>query len=204
LRSRTGIAAALLLSSATVLSAAPAGGTDSAIFGGGCFWCEEPAFTDVPGVLSVTSGYSGGHVKNPTYEQVSSGQTGHAEVVEVVFDPAKVTYEQLLQVFWHNVDPFQKDGQFCDHGSQYRSAIFFRGDAQKKAAEASKAKLEEEPRFKGKIATEITAAGPFYRAEEYHQSFCKKDPIRYNAYRLGCRRDVRLKQIWGDAAGGHK
>jgi peptide-methionine (S)-S-oxide reductase len=201
LRPRFWIAIFVLLGAAAAAFAAP---PDRAIFAGGCFWCEETAFEGVPGVLSVTSGYTGGQTKNPTYEQVSSGGTGHAESVDVVFDPARITYERLLEIFWHNVDPFQKDGQFCDHGSQYRSAIFTLNDTQKKAAEASKAKLEEEPRFAGKIVTEITPATTFYRAEEYHQDFYKKDPIRYNSYRLGCRRDARLKQIWGEAAGGHK
>jgi peptide-methionine (S)-S-oxide reductase len=176
----------------------------TAIFAGGCFWCEETAFEGLPGVLSVTSGYTGGAVKNPTYEQVSSGSTGHAESVEVAYDPTKTSYEKLLEVFWHNVDPFQKDAQFCDHGNQYRSAIFYKDEAQKKVAEASKAKLEQDPKFKGKIVTEITAASAFYPAEEYHQDFWKKSPARYYSYRAGCGRDARLKQIWGEAAGGHK
>jgi peptide-methionine (S)-S-oxide reductase len=176
---------------------------ETAIFAGGCFWCEETAFVGVPGVISVTSGYTGGQVKNPTYEQVSSGSTGHAESVEVVFDPSKTSYEKLLDVFWHNVDPTQANGQFCDHGYQYRSAIFYTSESQRRAAEESKKKLEEQPRFKGKIVTQIVAAGPFYRAEEYHQEFYKKNPTRYHEYRLGCGRDARLKQIWGDAAGGH-
>jgi peptide-methionine (S)-S-oxide reductase len=183
--------------------AAPAASRETAIFAGGCFWCEETAFVGVPGVISVTSGYTGGQVKNPTYEQVSSGSTGHAESVQVVFDPTKTSYEKLLDVFWHNVDPTQANGQFCDHGNQYRSAIFYASESQRKAAEDSKRKLEEEPRFKGKIVTQIVAAGPFYRAEEYHQEFYKKNPTRYHEYRLGCGRDARLKQIWGDAAGGH-
>jgi len=176
----------------------------TAIFAGGCFWCEETAYEGQPGVLSVISGYTGGSVKNPTYEQVSAGGTGHAESVEVTYDPKATSYEKLLEIFWHNVDPFQKEGQFCDHGHQYRSAIFYRGDEQKKAAEASKAKLEQDPKFKGKIVTEITAASAFYPAEEYHQDFWKKSPARYYSYRAGCGRDARLKQIWGEAAGGHK
>ena len=176
-----------------------------ALFAGGCFWCEETAFEGVPGVLSVTSGYTGGHEKNPTYEQVSSGTTGHAESVEVAYDPSKIGYEKLLEIFWHNVDPLQANAQFCDHGSQYRSAIFYRDDAQKKAAEESKRKLEEEPRFKGKIVTQIVAATTFYPAEEYHQDFYKKNPVRYHEYRTGCGRDARLKELWGDAAaGGHR
>jgi peptide-methionine (S)-S-oxide reductase len=176
----------------------------TAVFAGGCFWCEETAFEGMPGVISVTSGYIGGQKKNPTYEEVSSGSTGHAEAVEVAFDPAKTSYPKLLEIFWHNVDPFQKDGQFCDHGTQYRSAIFYKDEMQRKAAEESKRKLEEEPRFRGKIVTEIVPATTFYPAEEYHQDFYKKSPARYNQYRNGCGRDARLKQIWGEAAGGHK
>jgi peptide-methionine (S)-S-oxide reductase len=201
LRAVTGLV--LWMGAVTLSLAGPPPERASAIFAGGCFWCEETAFEGKPGVLSVTSGYIGGSVKNPTYEQVSSGGTGHAEAVEVVYDPAKVSYERLLEIFWHNVDPFQKDGQFCDHGSQYRSAIFYKDEAQRKAAEASKGKLEEQPRFAGKVLTEIVPTSTFYRAEEYHQDFYKKDPIRYNSYRLGCGRDARLKQIWGDATGGH-
>ena len=178
--------------------------TATAIFAGGCFWCEETAFEGLNGVISVTSGYTGGQTKNPTYEEVSSGATGHAESVQVVFDPAKITYEQLLDVFWHNIDPLQKNGQFCDHGTQYRSAIFYGNDGQKRAAEESKRKLEQQPRFQGKIATQIVAASTFYPAEEYHQDFYKKNPTRYHEYRLGCGRDARLQELWGDTAGGHR
>jgi peptide-methionine (S)-S-oxide reductase len=202
LRVLVGLAAGLAAS--LVSQAAPPGGHATAIFAGGCFWCEETAFEGLPGVLSVTSGYTGGQKKNPTYEEVSSGGTGHAESVEVVFDPAKTSYERLLEVFWHNVDPFQKDGQFCDHGTQYRSAIFYRDEAQRKAAEESKRRLEEEPRFKGKIVTQIVAASTFYPAEDYHQDFYKKNPARYHSYREGCGRDARLKEIWGEAAGGKR
>jgi peptide-methionine (S)-S-oxide reductase len=191
------------LAASLFVNAAPAPGERaSAIFAGGCFWCEETAFVGLPGVISVTSGYTGGQKKNPTYEEVSAGGTGHAESVEVVYDPAKTSYERLLEVFWHNVDPFQKDGQFCDHGTQYRSAIFYRDEAQRKAAEDSKRKLEEQPRFKGKIVTQIVAASTFYPAEEYHQAFYKKNPVRYHSYRAGCGRDARLKEIWGEPAGG--
>ncbi len=188
---------------AAILLAAPPERATAA-FAGGCFWCEEAAFEGLPGVISVTSGYTGGHTKNPTYEEVSAGGTGHAESVEVLYDPGKTSYEKLLDVFWHNIDPFQKDGQFCDHGTQYRSAIFYKDEAQRRAAEESKRKLEEDPRFKGKIATEIVPAGPFYRAEEYHQQYARKNPLRYRVYRLGCGRDARLKEVWGEAAGGHK
>ena len=202
------LAAALgLVAIAIAVRGLPPPGRASAIFAGGCFWCEETAFEGVPGVISVTSGYTGGQKPNPTYEEVSSGVTGHAESVEVVYDPAKITYERLLDIFWHNVDPLQANGQFCDHGNQYRSAIFYSGDAQKTAAEASKAKLEEDARFRGKIVTQIVPASRFYPAEDYHQDFYKKNPVRYNMYRLGCGRDARLKEIWGatgHAAGGHK
>ncbi len=202
-RYRTWLALAALLAAASVSQAAPAPRA-AAVFAGGCFWCEETAFEGVPGVFAVTSGYIGGQVDNPTYEQVSAGGTGHAEAVEVVYDPSKITYEKLLDIFWRNVDPFQKDAQFCDHGSQYRSAIFYRGDEQKKAAVASLRKLEEQPRFKGKIVTEIVPATKFYPAEEYHQDYYKKNPVHYKMYRLGCGRDARLKAIWGEPAGGHK
>ncbi|MEP6770120.1 MAG: peptide-methionine (S)-S-oxide reductase MsrA [Acidobacteriota bacterium] len=186
------------------LRAMPSQPPAKAVFAGGCFWCEETAFEGVPGVFSVTSGHTGGQKKNPTYEEVSSGGTGHAESVEVAYDPAKISYEKLLEIFWHNVDPLQANAQFCDHGSQYRSAIFYLDETQHRAAEESKRKLEEEPRFKGKIVTQIVAASTFYPAEEYHQDFYKKSPARYHQYRDGCGRDARLKQLWGDAAGGHK
>ena len=202
-RYRTWLALAALLAAASVSQAAPAPRA-AAVFAGGCFWCEETAFEGVPGVFAVTSGYIGGEVDNPTYEQVSAGGTGHAEAVEVVYDPSRITYEKLLDIFWRNVDPFQKDAQFCDHGSQYRSAIFYRGDEQKKAAFASLRRLEEQPRFKGKIVTEIVPATKFYPAEEYHQDYYKKNPVHYKMYRLGCGRDARLKAIWGEPAGGHK
>lgn len=186
-----------------VLASTP--GRESAIFAGGCFWCEETAFEGLPGVVSVTSGYIGGHKKNPTYDEVSAGATGHAEAVEVIYDPKVITYAKLLDVFWRNVDPFQANGQFCDHGTQYRSAIFYRGESQRQAAEESKRKLEEEPRFRGKIVTQIVPATTFYPAEDYHQDFYKKSPIRYHTYRAGCGRDARLKAIWGEpVSGGHK
>ena len=176
---------------------------EKAIFAGGCFWCEESAFEDLPGVVSAVSGYTGGKTTDPTYEQVSTGMTGHAESAEITFDPAKISYEGLLQVFWHNIDPTQSDGQFCDHGSQYRSAIFYLNDAQKRAAEASKAKLEQDPRFRGKIATQIVPASKFYPAEEHHQNYCKVNPLRYKMYAAGCGRAARLKAIWGDDAASH-
>jgi peptide-methionine (S)-S-oxide reductase len=170
-----------------------------AIFAGGCFWCEETAFEGQPGVSAVISGFSGGQKVDPTYEQVSAGGTGHAESVRVVFDPKKISYEKLLEIFWHNVDPFSKDGQFCDRGNQYRPAIFYSDDGQKKAAEDSKRAVEKQL---GKpVVVEITKAGPFYPAEEYHQDYYKKNPAHYKSYRLGCGRDARLKQVWGDSAG---
>jgi peptide-methionine (S)-S-oxide reductase len=176
--------------------AAPAA-TARATFAGGCFWCMEPPYDKLPGVVSTTSGYMGGKTKNPTYESVSTGTTGHAEVVQVEYDPAKVTYDKLLEVFWRNVDPTQRDGQFCDHGTQYRTAIYYHGEEQKKLAEASKAALETNKPFKGDIVTEITAAPQFYPAEEYHQDFYKKNPTRYKVYRSGCGRDARLQALWG-------
>jgi peptide-methionine (S)-S-oxide reductase len=177
--------------------AEPPPGSARATFAGGCFWCMEPPFEKVPGVLSATSGYAGGHVKNPSYEQVSAGGTGHAEAVQVVYDPGKVTYQQLLDVFWHNVDPLDGGGQFCDRGSQYRSEIFYEGSEQKAAAEASKRRLQESGELPGKIVTEITPLEAFYPAEAYHQDFYKKSPVRYTSYRAGCGRDRRLKQLWG-------
>lgn len=203
-RTRTRFAFAVLLALAAAGSGALAAPPAAAVFAGGCFWCEETAFEGVPGVRAVISGYIGGHVDNPTYEQVSAGVTGHAEAVEVIYDPAKISYEQLLDIFWRNVDPFQKNAQFCDHGSQYRSAIFYRGDDQKRAAFESLRRLEGEPRFKGKIVTEIVPATKFYRAEEYHQDYYRKNPTHYKMYRMGCGRDARLKEIWGAPAGGHK
>jgi peptide-methionine (S)-S-oxide reductase len=197
----SGLVAAIGMSSLAL--AGPASTRATAIFAGGCFWSEEKAFEGVSGVVSVTSGYAGGQTKDPTYEQVSSGSTGYAESVEVVYDPAKVTYEHLLEVYWHNSDPLEGAGQFCDFGTQYRPVIFYADEAQRTAAEESKRKLEELPQFKGKIATQIQPASKFYPAEAYHQDFYKKNPARYGQYRQGCGRDARLQQIWGDAAGGH-
>ena len=202
--SRISRRAALVLLAAILASPAWAAPDEVAVFAGGCFWCEESAFEDLPGVVSSVSGYAGGTTPNPTYEEVSTGRTGHAESAKVTFDPARISYEKLLDVYWHNIDPTQKDGQFCDHGSQYRTVIFYANDAQKTAALASKAKLEQDPRFRGKIATEIVPLTKFYPAEEYHQDYCKVNPLRYTAYYKGCGRGTRLKEVWGDAAGGHK
>jgi peptide-methionine (S)-S-oxide reductase len=168
-----------------------------ATFAGGCFWCMEEAFDKVPGVVATVSGYMGGRVKNPTYEQVSSGSTGHAEVVQVEYDPAKVTYSRLLEVFWHNIDPTQREAQFCDYGSQYRSAIFYHNDEQRRLAEASRAALVKSKPFKGEIVTEITKSSQFYPAEDYHQDYHLKNPVRYKFYKSGCGREARLKQLWG-------
>jgi len=180
---------------------APAGppppGLAVATFAGGCFWCMEPPFDELPGVISTTSGYTGGQKKNPTYEEVSAGGTGHTESVEVVFDPAKVTYQQLLDVFWKNIDPTTPDRQFCDVGSQYRSAIFYHSDEQKRLAMASKKTIDDSGRFKQPVVTEIVPAAPFYHAEEYHQDYYKKNPIRFKYYKFGCGRAKRLEQLWG-------
>ena len=170
-----------------------------ATFAGGCFWCVESDFDHVPGVLETISGYTGGKVANPTYSQVSAGGTGHAESVEVVYDPRKVSFAQLLDYFWHHVDPTVKDQQFCDHGNQYRTAIFVHNDEERKLAEASKKKVEAE--LKKPIYTEIVQAGPFYKAEDYHQDFYLENPTKYKFYRWNCGRDQRLEQIWGKPKG---
>ena len=185
----------------------PVTATVKATFAGGCFWCMEPPYDKLPGVISTTSGYIGGKVRNPTYEQVSAGITGHTEVVQVVYDPAKVSYRQLLEVFWRNIDPVAKDRQFCDGGSQYRSGVFWHDEEQKKLADESKALLNtgqafgsaKPVGFKSGVATEITQATEFWPAEEYHQNYYQKNPVRYAYYRNGCGRDSRLKQLWGEA-----
>ena len=170
-----------------------------ATFAGGCFWCMEQPFDVLPGVVSTTAGYAGGQKKNPTYEEVSTGRTGHTEVVQVVYDPRKVTYDKLLEVFWRNIDPTVKDEQFCDRGTQYRSGIFYHDDTQRLLAEASKSALDRNKPFGGAIVTEITRLAEFYPAEDYHQDFYTKNPLRYKYYRSGCGRDNRLKQLWGKA-----
>ncbi len=176
-------------------------GLAKATFAGGCFWCMVHPFDELPGVVSVTSGYTGGTKKKPNYEEVSAGTTGHAESVEIVFDPTKISYEKLLDVFWHNIDPTTKDREFCDTGHQYRTAIFYHDENQKRLAEASKQALEKSKPFPGPIVTEIVPASIFYPAEEYHQNYYKKNPIRYKYYRWGCGRDKRLQELWGSAAG---
>jgi peptide-methionine (S)-S-oxide reductase len=169
-----------------------------AYFAGGCFWCMEEAFEKVEGVLSATSGYMGGRVANPSYEEVSAGRTGHAESVEVVYDPSKVSYQKLLDAFWHNVDPLTPNAQFCDHGSQYRSAIFFQTDEEKRASETSKQAIEQSKRFTEPIVTQIVPASQFYRAEERHQDYYKKNPISYKYYKYTCGRAQRLETLWGN------
>ena len=194
------------LAAVPVLAQSPAApaATARAIFAGGCFWCVESDFDKVPGVLSTTSGYTGGTVANPTYQQVGSKTTGHAEAVQVVFDPAKVTYEHLLDKFWHSIDPTTKDAQFCDHGSPYRTAIFPVDAAQLEAARKSLAAFGKSKPFKEPIVTEIVMAGSFYPAEDYHQDYYKKNPIRYEYYRFACGRDARVLQLWGDQAASHE
>jgi len=189
----------VLALAAIVTEAQTAGGKNlaKATFAGGCFWCMEPPFDKLDGVISTTSGYTGGQTKNPSYEEVSSGGTGHTESVEIVFDPAKISYTQLLNVFWHNIDPLTPDAQFCDHGSQYRTAIFYHNEEQKHLAEASKKALEQSGQLAKPIVTEIVPAGEFYKAEDYHQDYYQKNPVRYKFYRYQCGRDQVLEQLWG-------
>ena len=170
--------------------------TAIATFAGGCFWCLEPPYDKLDGVISTTSGYTGGHLENPTYEQVSSGATGHAEAIQIEYDPARIIYAQLLEVFWRNIDPTVKDAQFCDHGSQYRSAIFYHDDEQRRLAEDSKQALIDSNKFPA-VHTEIEPLTNFYPAEDYHQDYYRKNPLRYKFYRYSCGRDQRLKELWG-------
>jgi peptide-methionine (S)-S-oxide reductase len=201
--------ALFVLSGASVASAqsppaaSPTGGERAiATFAGGCFWCVESDFDKVDGVLETVSGFMGGKTKNPTYQQVSAGGTGYAEAVQVTYDPTKVSYTRLLDVFWRSIDPLDAGGQFCDRGDQYRSAIFTHTAEQQRLAEASKKALDNSKRFKQPIVTEITPVGEFTRAEEYHQKYYQKNPIRYHYYRASCGRDARLKALWGAEAGG--
>ena len=180
------------------VGAADAQALAKATFAGGCFWCMEPPFDALDGVVSTTSGYTGGHTANPTYEQVSAGKTGHAEAVEIVYDPRKVTYPQLLEVFWRNIDPLTANAQFCDTGSQYRSSIFVHDETQRRLAEDSKGVVGA--RLRKPVVTEIVAASKFWPAEDYHQDYYKKNPIRYKFYRTSCGRDRRLEAIWGPDA----
>jgi len=173
----------------------------TATFAGGCFWCMEPPYDKLKGVISTTSGYMGGHVDKPSYQQVSRGNTGHTEVVQVIYDPAVISYEKLLQTFWHNIDPTDTRGQFCDKGSQYRTEIFYHNAEQRDLAQQSKTALRGNKSFKGDIVTPISAAPSFFPAEGYHQDYYQKNPIRYKYYRYSCGRDNRLEQLWGDQAG---
>jgi len=198
LKSLSRIAAIFLIVGSVVHAAAPSSGstpTAKATFAGGCFWCMEPPYDELEGVISTISGYTGGTKKNPTYEEVSAGTTGHAEAVQITYDPTKISYEKLLDVFWRNIDPLTANAQFCDSGSQYRSAIFYHDETQKNLAEASKKRLQS--RFKQPIVTEIVRATEFYPAEDYHQDYYKKNPVRYKIYRYGCGRDQRLQKLWG-------
>lgn len=193
------LAAAVLLASAATGALAQST-TARSTFAGGCFWCVEEAFDKVPGVVSTTSGYIGGHKKNPTYEEVSAGTTGHTEAVEVAYDPKKVTYEKLLEVFWKNHDPTANNRQFCDTGTQYRPAIFWHDEAQRKAAEASRAAIEKTKKFPDRIITPIERATEFWPAESYHQDYHLKNPVRYKFYATNCGRYARLAELWGSAA----
>jgi peptide-methionine (S)-S-oxide reductase len=194
-----------VVSLAALAAYAPAQPSDSdgptavATFAGGCFWCMEPPFDALDGVISTTAGYTGGDAKDPTYEEVSSGSTGHAESVEVRYDPSVVSFETLLGVFWHNIDPLDAGGQFCDRGSQYRTAIFYHSEAQRKLAEASKRRVSEE--LHADVVTQIVPAGEFYPAEDYHQNYYKKNPLSYKFYRFTCGRDARLDDLWPDRKG---
>ena len=188
---------AALILAAAASSPARAQTTVQATFAGGCFWCTESDFDKVPGVISTTSGYTGGSVVNPTYQQVSAKTTGHAEAVQIVFDPAKVSYEQLLAKFWTSIDPTTRDRQFCDVGTPYRTVIFAHDATQLEAARKSLADLEKSKPFKAPIVTQIVPASAFYAAEEYHQDYHNKNPVRYKYYRLSCGRDARLQQLWG-------
>lgn len=188
--------AALAITSHSLHAETPA----EAVFAGGCFWCMEPPYDRQPGVTATISGYTGGELEDPTYDDVSSGETDHIEVVKVEYDADQISYEQLLEIYWRNIDPFAVGRQFCDEGDQYRSAIFYQNDEQRELAEASKAEMED--RFDQDIATDILPAETFWEAEEYHQNYYDKNPVRYKFYRFSCGRDDRLEDIWGDEAGG--
>ena len=179
-------------------------GTAVATFAGGCFWCMEPPYDRLEGVISTTSGYTGGRTESPSYQQVSAGGTGHTEAVQVRYDPAKIGYQELLEVFWHNVDPTDAGGQFCDRGDQYRTGIFYSDEEQRRLAEESKRVLEQGGRIDVPIVTEVAAAGPFYPAEDYHQDYYEKNAVLYKFYRWNCGRDQRLQELWGEAPAAAK
>ena len=193
----TGLIMCTILTSFLLPVSSGASQSAKAYFAGGCFWCMEEAFEKVEGVVSVASGYMGGTVANPSYEEVSAGRTGHAESVEVTYDPTKVTYQKLLDAFWHNVDPLTPNAQFCDHGTQYRSAIFYSTEEEKRQAEESRAMIEQDKKFPAPIVTQLTPATTFYPAEDYHQDYYKKNPLRYKYYKYGCGRVNRLEALWG-------
>jgi peptide-methionine (S)-S-oxide reductase len=197
---RGGLAALLLIAGAASAQPKAESRIESAIFAGGCFWCVEADFDKIEGVVATTSGYVGGRKANPTYQEVSAGHTGHTEAVKVDFDPARVSYAQLLEKFWPTIDPTVKDQQFCDVGSQYRTGIYPLNEQQMKIAEASRAALQKSKPFSQPIVTEIVMAGTFYPAEDYHQDYYLKNPVRYKFYRANCGRDARLRQLWGAAA----
>lgn len=189
------ILAGLLTASTTGV----AGEMAYATFAGGCFWCMEPPFDKLEGVTETISGYAGGHVENPTYKQVSAGGTGHVEVVQITYDPDRISYEELLEVYWPNTDPTDPDGQFCDQGESYRPAIFYHDEEQKRLAEASKEKLEKNKPFEGPVTTRIEQLNDnFWPAEDYHQNYYRKNPLRYKFYRYNCGRDARLEELWGE------
>jgi len=185
--------------SGPTLSQSPEGNFAKATFAGGCFWCMEHPFDELDGVVSTTSGYTGGHTGDPTYPEVSAGGTGHTEAVQIEYDPTKVTYEELLNVYWRNVDPTTPDAQFCDHGNQYRPEIFYHTEEQKQLAEASRTHIEKTKTFPEPIVIEITQGTTFYPAEDFHQNYYQTNPLRYKFYRLACGRDSRLAELWGDA-----
>jgi len=209
MKRRTGLSpllGAILLAAlyAAAKDVSPAAGDSKlgkATFAGGCFWCMEEVFEGVEGVVSATSGYMGGHQRNPSYEEVSAGGTGHAESVEVIYDPAKVTYSKLLEFYWRNIDPTDPRGQFCDKGTQYRSAIFYHDETQKRLAEESEKAVGKSKPFRGPLLTEIVPASQFYPAEEYHQNFSQKNPLRYKLYKYNCGRAQRLQELWRTSKG---
>lgn len=201
-----GIVGVLILSTVFLLtlsqpshSNAPDGQYAKAIFAGGCFWCMEPPFDKIDGVISTTSGYTGGHKPNPTYEEVSAGGTGHTEAIEILYDPSKVSYASLLKVYWKNSDPTTSDRQFCDHGNQYRPVIYYSNEEERQLIEDSKKEIESTKSFPENIVTEISPVSEFYPAEDYHQDYYQKNPVRYKFYRYSCGRDQRLEELWGES-----